>query len=158
MLRVGFSIILLAAWVAAAPASRSTADEQSAELKIKGSLTYQVSEALPSDSRAVVELHVKPELPKAPAIAQQRIDLSGKQSPVSFEFVVARPRLVAGATYVVRGAIVSGTRAILTFADVKIDASAEVADLGEVTLTPAKGPASESAAGTIRFTTTVRSR
>ena len=138
MRRAGFSIVLFAGCMAAAPVARPTADEQFAKLKIKGSLTYQTNEALPSDSQAVIELHVKPELPKAPAVAAERIDLSGKQSPVSFDFEVARFRLVGGATYVVRGAIVSGTRAILAFDDVKIDTSAETADLGEVTLTPAK--------------------
>jgi uncharacterized lipoprotein YbaY len=138
MLRIGFSIILLTAWVAAAPAWRSTADEQLAKLTIKGSLTYDTSLTLPTDSRAVVELRHLPALPSAPPVATKPIDLQGKEPPVTFEFDVDRFRLVAGGTYVVRGVVLSGTRVIWASDDVKIDTSASTADAGAVTLTPVK--------------------
>jgi putative lipoprotein len=138
MLRVSLSIILLAAWTAAVPVARSAADDQNQKLTIKGSLTYEAGTALPSGSRAVVELRHLPALPNAPAVADQRIDLEGKQSPVKFEFTVERFKLVAGGTYVVRGAIVSEKRAIWTADDVKVDVTPSTVDVKEIVLRPVK--------------------
>jgi putative lipoprotein len=140
MLRVGVSIVL-AGWVAAMPLARSAVHGQSSRLTIKGSITYEAREALPSDSRAVVELRHIPALPAAPAVAGQRIDLKGKATPVSFEFAVERYRLVGGVTYIVRVAILSGTRAVWTSDDVKVDVTASDVDTGAITLQPVKpGP------------------
>ena len=90
MLRVSLSIILLAGWTVATPMARPAADDQPKELTIKGSVTYEAGAALPPGSRAVIELRHLPALPNAPAVADQRIDLEGKQSPVSFEVTGAR--------------------------------------------------------------------
>ena len=98
MLRVSLSIILLAGWTVAAPAARSAATHQIQTLTIKGSVTYDAGAALPPGSRAVIELRHQPALPDAPAVADQRIDLEGKQSPVPFEFTLERFKLVGGAT------------------------------------------------------------
>jgi uncharacterized lipoprotein YbaY len=138
MLRVGVSIVALAAWMAVMPLARPAADGQLAKLTIKGSFTYEAGGALPSDSRAVVELRHTPALPAAPAVAEQRIGLEGKTAPVSFDIAVERRKLVGGATYFVRVGILSGTRAIWTSDDVKIDVTASVADVGAITLKPAK--------------------
>jgi putative lipoprotein len=138
MLRVSLSVILLAGWTAANPVARSTADDQNQKLTIKGSLTYEAGTALPAGSRAVIELRHLPALPNAPAVADQRIDLEGKQSPVKFEFNVERFKLVAGGTYVVRGAIVSEKRAIWTADDVKIDIIPSSVDVKEIALRPVK--------------------
>jgi putative lipoprotein len=138
MLRVSLSIILLAGWTAATPVARSAADDQIQTLTIKGSVTYEAGAALPPGSRAVIELRHLPALPNAPAVADQRIDLEGKQSPVPFEFTVERFRLVGNATYVVRGAIVSEKRAIWTADDVMIDVTPSTVDVKEITLRPVK--------------------
>ena len=138
MLRAGIALVMLAAWTAALPAARSTADDQSPKVTIKGSLSYETSESLPSDSRAVVELRHVPALPTAPAVAERRIDLAGKSSPVSFDFAVERFRIVGGVTYILRVTILSGTRAILTSEDVKIDVTPSEVDAGEIKLKPAK--------------------
>ena len=136
MLRVGLPIILLAGWTVATPVARSVADEQMPTLTIKGSVTYAAGAALPPGSRAVIELRHLPALPDAPAVADQRIDLEGKQSPVPFEFTLERYKLVGVAMYFVRGAIVSEKRAIWTSDDIKIDVTQSTVDVKEVTLRP----------------------
>ena len=134
MLRVSLSIILLAGWTVATPVARSAANDQIQKLTIKGSVAYEAGAALPPGSRAVIELRHLPALPDAPAVADQRIDLEGKQSPVSFEFTLERFRLVGSATYFVRGAIVSEQRAIWTADDVKIEVTQSTVDVKEITL------------------------
>ena len=141
MLRVSLSLILLAGWTVATPVARSAADDEMQKLTIKGSVTYEAGAALPSGSHAVIELRHLPALPDAPAAADQRIDLEGKQSPVPFEFTLERFKLVAGGTYFVRGAIVSEKRAIWTADDVKIDVTQSTVDVKEITLRPAKAGA-----------------
>ena len=141
MLRVSLPIILLAGWTAATPVVRSAANDPIQKLTIKGSVTYETSTALPAGSRAVIELRHLPALPNAPAVVDQRIDLDGKQSPVSFEFTLERFKLVGGATYVVRGAIISEKHAIWTADDVKIDVTQSTVDVKEITLRPVKAGA-----------------
>ena len=141
MIRVSLSIILLAGWTVATPGARPAADDQIQKLTIKGSVTYEGGAALPPGSRLVIELRHVPSLPNAPAAADQRIDLEGKQSPVPFEFTLDRYKLVGGATYFVRGAIVSETRAIWSADDIKIDATQSTVDVKEITLRPVKAGA-----------------
>jgi uncharacterized lipoprotein YbaY len=43
-------------------------------------------------------------------VAEQRIELKGRQVPVPFELTVDRAKLVAGKQYSVRGAFFSGAR------------------------------------------------
>ena len=121
MLRVSLSIILLAGLTVATPVARSAANDPIQKLTIKGSVTYEDGAALPPGSQAVIELRHRPALPDAPAVAYQRIDLEGKESPESFEFTLERYKLVGGVTYFVRGTIVSGKSAIWTADDIKID-------------------------------------
>ena len=136
MLRVSLSIILLAGWTVATPVARSAANDQIEKLTIKGSVTFEAGAALPPGSRAVIELRHLPALPDAPAVVDQRIDLEGKQSPVPFEFTLERYKLLGGATYFVRGAIVSGTGAIWSADDIKIDVTQSTVDVKEITLMP----------------------
>ena len=141
MLRVRLSIILLAGWTVAAPVARSAASDPIQKLEIKGSVTYEAGEALPPGSRAVIELRHLPALPDAPAVADQRIDLEGKQSPVPFEFTLERYKIVEGTSYFVRGAIVSEKRPIWIADDIKIDVTQSIVDVKEITLRPIKADA-----------------
>ena len=141
MLRVSLSIILLAGWTVATPVARSAADDQMQTLTIKGSVTYEAGAALPPGSRAVIELRHLPALPDAPAAADHRIDLEGKQSPVSFEITLERYKLLGSATYFVRGAIVAENRAIWTADDIKIDVTQSTVDVKEIALRPVKAGA-----------------
>ena len=141
MLRVSLSIILLAGLTGATPVARSAANAQIEPLTIKGSVAYEDGAELPPGSRAVIELRHRPALPDAPAVADQRIDLEGKQSPVSFEFTLERYKLVGNATYFVRGAIVSEKGAIWSADDIKIDVTQSTVDVKEITLRPVKAGA-----------------
>ena len=58
-----------------------------------------------------------------------------------FEFNLERFKLVGGATYFVRGAIVSENRAIWTADDIKIDVTQSTVDVKEITLRPVKAGA-----------------
>ncbi len=136
MLRVSLSIILFAGWTVATPVARSAANLQIQKLTLKGSVAYEAGAALPPGSQAVIELRHLPALPDAPAVANQRIDLEGKQSPVPFEITLERYRLVGSATYFVRGAIVSEKRAIWTTDDIKVDVTQSTVDVNEITLRP----------------------
>ena len=138
MLRVSLSIILLAGWTVATPVTRLAVGAQVQKLTVKGSVAYEAGAELPPGSRAVIELRHRPALPDAPAVAVQRIDLDGKQSPVSFEFSVERYKLVGSSTYFVRGAIVSERRAIWTGDDVTIDLTQSTVEAKGLTLTPVK--------------------
>ena len=141
MLRVSLSIIVLAVWTVATPVARPAAHEQIQKLTIKGSVAYEAGAALPAGSRVVIELRHLPALPNAPAVVDQRIDLEGKQSPVSFELTLERFKLVGNATYFVRGAIVSEKRAIWTADDIKIDVTQSTVDVKEIALRPVKAGA-----------------
>ena len=109
MLRVSLSIILLAGWTVATPGARSAPNGRIQKMTIKGSVTYDAGAALPSGSRAVIELRHLPALPDAPAVAVQRIDLEGRQSPVSFKFTLDLETR-RGLDLLRRGAIVSEKR------------------------------------------------
>jgi len=136
MLRASLAVVLLAGSMAATPGAQSAASDPIQKVTIKGSVTYEAGAALPPGSTAVIELRHLPALPNAQAVVYQRIDLAGKQSPVSFEFTLERFKLVGNATYVVRGAIVSEQRAIWTADDVKVDVTQSTVDVKEITLRP----------------------
>ena len=136
MLRVSLSIILLAGWTLTTPVAHSVGDDPIQKLTIKGSVTYAAGAALPPGSRAVIEVRHLPALPDAPAVAVQRIDLEGKQTPVPFEFTLERYRFAGSATYFVRGAIVSDKRAIWSADDIKIDVTQSTVDVKEIALRP----------------------
>jgi uncharacterized lipoprotein YbaY len=127
------AILVLTGW-----AARSAPAGQVARLTLKGSVSYETATALPSDSRMVVELRHVPALPAAPAVVEQRIELEGKQSPISFELGVERFKLVAGMAYVVRASIVSAKAVILVSDDVKIDVTPSEVDVKEIALKPVK--------------------
>ncbi len=141
MLRASLAVILLAGSMAATPGAQSAANDPIQKVTIKGSVTYEAGAALPPGSRAVIELRHLPALANAPVVVDQRIDLEGKQPPVSFEFTLERYKLVGGATYFVRGAIVSEKRPIWTADDIKIDVTQSTVDLKEIPLRPVKAGA-----------------
>jgi putative lipoprotein len=141
ILRVTLSILLLAASTVAIHVARPAADGQVEKLTIKGSVTYDAGAALPPGSRAVIELRHLPALPDAPPVADQRIDLEGRQSPVPFELTLERFKLVGSAMYYVRTAIVAGDHAVHTGDNIKIDVSQSTVDVKEIALRAVKVPA-----------------
>lgn len=69
---------------------------------IRGELSYLPRIALPPDALAVVELRAGP-APSGEVIAARRIDLEGRQVPVSFELEVDPAELRPGRVHVFRG-------------------------------------------------------
>jgi heat shock protein HslJ/uncharacterized lipoprotein YbaY/uncharacterized membrane protein len=106
-------------------------------MTIKGSLTYLQRIALPPDSRALVELRDST-APERPVLAEQRIELKGRQVPIPFELSVDRARLAAGKRYVVRGTIVSAGRPSWVSEDVAVNVAGGDVDLGILKLAQAR--------------------
>lgn len=100
-------------------------------LAVSGALSYRARIALPADARAVVELKAGPG-DDGPIVAEQRIDLKGRQVPIPFALAVDRARLPAGATLRLRGAVFIGARAVWVTDSTAVDAQAPVLDLGVV--------------------------
>jgi heat shock protein HslJ/uncharacterized lipoprotein YbaY len=72
-------------------------------LSIKGSLTYRAGIALPAETVAIMELK-DTSVANGGVVAEQRMDLRGKQAPIPFEIDVDRAKLVDGRQYSVRAA------------------------------------------------------
>ena len=101
---------------------------------VKGSLTYFARIALPPDSSVVVELRDAAAPGGTPAIAEQRIDLKGRQVPIPFQLSVDRAKLSAGRRYVVRGSVVSRGAPIWASEDIAVDSSPPAVDVGTIKL------------------------
>jgi uncharacterized lipoprotein YbaY len=122
--------IVLAACATGGTAPRDAAAPDPARtLAITGALTYRARIALPADARAVVALKAGPG-DDDPVVAEQRIDLGGRQVPIPFALGVDRARLADGATYRVRGAVYIGARAVWVADPVVVDPKAPAVDLG----------------------------
>jgi uncharacterized lipoprotein YbaY/heat shock protein HslJ len=132
---------------------------QTSMLEITGELTYRERIALPPQSVAVVQLR-DVSLADAPSaiIAEQRIDLAGRQVPVPFTLTVDRAKLTTGRRYSVRGSISGpGQQQLWTTTDAHmVDPSAQKVELGTLMMTraSAQGPAPGTAGGTQESTFT----
>ena len=94
-------------------------------LSVKGALTYRARIALPPETRAVVELK-DTSVADGRVVAEQRMDLGGKQVPIPFVLTVDRSKLLDGKQYSVRGAFQVQGRATWVSDPVVITASAGV--------------------------------
>ena len=106
---------------------------QAAMLSISGRLTYRERVALVPGTVALVEVRDASAADGA-VVAEQRIDLSGKQVPIPFEVVVDRSKLSAG-KYSVRGMLLDGVRPAWTSDPMMIDTASKDIDVGTVNLT-----------------------
>lgn len=122
--------------LAAGCASVDVASPQEARmLTVKGNLTYVSRIALPGDTRAVVEVR-DAALPEGPVVAEQRIDLRGRQVPIPFELAVERAKLAEGRSYTVRGGLLVAGRPAWVSDPVPLPARSGVVDLGALTMKP----------------------
>jgi len=96
------------------------AREQTGTLAIRGALSYRARIALPPDSRAIVALKDVSH-PDGPVVAEQRIDLHGRQVPIAFDLAVDRAKLDDAKRYAVRGAVFVGGRPVWASDPVMID-------------------------------------
>lgn len=129
------SISLVASGWANAADPASAAQAGQAPLVINGQLTYRERVALPPSAVVVVELR-DASTADGPVIAEDRIELKGRQVPVPFDLTVDRAKLVPGRKYTVRGAIFDGGRATWVSEPVGVDVSASRVDLGTLAMQP----------------------
>lgn len=124
----------LAAPLACASAAGSSAREAAPTLVIKGELSYRLRIALPPDSQASVELR-EAAGPDAPVVAEQRIDLDGRQVPIAFELAVDRAKLDDTKRYALRGRVFSDGRPAWASESVTIEAASGALDVGTLLMT-----------------------
>ena len=116
------------------------AREQTGTLAIKGALSYRARIALPPDSRAIVALK-DVSRPDGAVVAEQRIDLHGRQVPIAFDLVVDRAKLDGAKRYAVRGAVFVGGRPVWASDPVMIDRTTGAVDVGTLHMTPVRAGA-----------------
>jgi uncharacterized lipoprotein YbaY len=104
-------------------------------LLIKGSLTYSARVTLPPETRAIVELK-DTSVAAGGVIAQQRIDLQGRQVPVPFELEVDRAKLMNGRKYSVRAVFQLRGRLTWVSDPVLIAHDADLIDVGLLEMKP----------------------
>jgi len=124
---------------ASKPSATITSPEtaQSAPLRIKGDLTYRERIALPPQSRAQIELREGADGEGA-VVAEQAIELGGRQVPIPFELSVSRDKLVAGRQYSLLGQIVAEAGPRWTSQQVSVDTTAASIDFGTLVLVQAR--------------------
>ena len=132
-------LILLAPFLTLAACAGGVSDPAATPqpLTIKGALAYRARIALPPDSRAIIELR-DVSRPDGAVVAEQRIDLAGRQVPIPFELAVARAKLDEGKRYAVRGAVFSGGRPAWASDPAMVDARGGVVDVGTLDMTPVR--------------------
>jgi heat shock protein HslJ/uncharacterized lipoprotein YbaY len=135
-----FSLLVLIAALASLAGCSTTGGAGDGSISIKGALSYRARIALPPDSRAVVALK-DVSRPDGAVVAEQRIDLGGRQVPIPFELAVDRGKLDDTRRYALRGAIFAGGRPLWASDPVMIDRPGAVVDLGMLRMTPVRGRA-----------------
>lgn len=86
-------------------AGNAHADGEEPMLTITGELSYRQRIALPPEAIAFVEIRADGMDAAAPAVAQTRIELDGKQVPVPFSLELPQAHLESGVTYLLGGGI-----------------------------------------------------
>lgn len=128
-----FFLLASASLVAACSGPADPELQETATLVIRGELFYPERIALPADSLAIVELRAA-EGGRGPLLAEQRIELDGRQVPIPFELTVDRAELDAGMAPSVRGAILSRPGPVRVTAPAEIDASQDAVELAPLRL------------------------
>jgi heat shock protein HslJ/membrane-bound inhibitor of C-type lysozyme len=131
-------VFFLLAGVSLVAACSGPADpepREAATLVIRGELFYPERIALPPDSLAIVELRAA-DGGGEPLLAEQRIELEGRQVPIAFELTVDRAELDAAMPPSVRGAILSRPGPVRVTEPAEIDASQDVVELAPLRLRP----------------------
>ncbi|WP_432719318.1 META domain-containing protein [Jeongeupia wiesaeckerbachi] len=103
------------------------------ELVIIGSLSYRARIALPDNAVAVLEVR---DLRSGQVVAEQRIELKGKQVPVPMLLTVPNGALHADGDYEIRGAIKQGGQTTWVSVPVALSQQAGALQLGTVLLQP----------------------
>jgi putative lipoprotein len=110
---------------------------QAEPLRIEGALTYRERIALPPQSRAQIELR-EGTSGEGAVVAEQAIELGGRQIPIPFELAVSRDKLVAGRQYSLLGQIVAKAGPNWTSQQISVDTATTSIDLGTLVLVQAR--------------------
>ncbi|MFN3959566.1 MAG: META domain-containing protein [Parvularculaceae bacterium] len=105
-----------------------------ADVVIKGELTYRQRIALPEDAVAVIELREAGST-SAP-IAEWRMELNGRQVPIPFDLTVSREALAAASAPEVRGGILIGGAPVWASDPQGVKAATGAVSLGALALYP----------------------
>ncbi|MBM3116684.1 META domain-containing protein [Jeongeupia naejangsanensis] len=105
----------------------------SGELVIMGSLAYRARIALPDNAVAVLEVR---DLDSGQVVAEQRIELKGRQVPVPMLLTVPNGALRADGDYEIRGGIKQAGQATWVSEPVKLSQQVGALQLGTVLLKP----------------------
>lgn len=124
---------------------RTRADEPELQ-RITGSLTYRARIALPPQSHALIELRdaAASESDGSGTLASQRIDLVGRQVPISFAFDVPRQALRQANAYVLRATIFERDQPAWLSEPLAVNHRVNELDVGELLLLPRRGAAFSS--------------
>lgn len=107
------------------------ADGDEPMLNVSGELSYRQRIALPPNAVAFVEIRESNADSETPAVAQTRIELDGRQVPVSFSLELPRAHLEDGASYLLSGGILVDDQVNWRIVEpVSIDTSASHFDAG----------------------------
>jgi heat shock protein HslJ len=109
--------------------------QEAATLVIRGELFYPERIALPPDSLAIIELRAA-DGGRGPLLAEQRMELEGRQVPIAFELTVDRAALDAAMPHSVRGAILSRPGPVRVTEPVEVDGSQDLVEIGPLRLRP----------------------
>ena len=148
-LKVGFGLLCLQAIsgpiglhtvVMAAPV------QTTGKFEVTGEITYREKIALPAQSVAVITLRdITVANAASTVIAEQRIDLAGRQVPIAFRLTVDRAKLQASRKYAVRGSIVGpDEKFIWVTMDIHaVETSKPLVAVGTLTMSRASGEAAD---------------
>jgi uncharacterized lipoprotein YbaY len=140
LLSLAAPAVVLSIACAAPSGPGPAAPEPAKTLLIKGALSYLARIALPPTSSAVVELR---EISggEGVVVADQRLDLKGRQVPIPFELTVDRTKIVSGRRYGVRGSVFVDGQPRWVTETVPIEPTGSPLDLGTLLMKPFQAPA-----------------
>ncbi len=107
---------------------------ESQQLVVRGALMSKTAAPMPPDGVAVVELR-EGSASDGRVVAEQRIDLQGRQPPLPFALAVDRAKLAPGARYAVRGGVLERGRPAWVSDGVAVDVAASAIDVGTLEMT-----------------------
>jgi putative lipoprotein len=141
-LKIGFGLLCLQAFALAEPV------QTTGTFEVTGQITYLEKIALPAGSVALVTLRdITAPNAASTVIAEQRIDLAGRQVPIAFRVTVARSKLQAQRKYAVRGTILGPDQRFLWVnMDIHVvDTSKPSVAVGTLTMSRVSGAAADPA-------------
>jgi len=148
-LKIGFGLLCLQAIcgpVGLYKVAMAEPVQTTGRFEVTGQITYREKIALPPQSVAVVTLRdVTVANAASTVIAEQRIDLAGKQIPIAFRLTVDRSKLQPQRRYSVRGTILGPEQRVLwTTMDAHlVDSSKPTVAVGTLTMSRVTGEAAD---------------